>query len=541
MELCLSASPPQGPIKINSGTMDSALCIVPPDDAWDVIQRARHLGTPDGPTFDRMTLYFFNIFFHLYYVCKARDATFYTWPPCIRLFHPFVPRHNLTDAATDMAQLIQQLNISSFDITLDQLLILPHFELLEEMEDRTASLPTQLVQPPPSSTSTFRADSNLPRKASRPFTTKDRELEELDQVQQLIRREELKGLKKLQQRLAKASKKGPEESNSESSTSQRHPQQAALSPREVMKQQKQLLQQFNGPCVVCLEPNEDSQRQLHALRQALHTHLFHEYDGFSVSSSVSPHSTFLPRHVLNKYLLENQTDSTASTTTSASFRPTLILGAFSSAHKAVLFAKKLQRLWEPLTFHVSDLHVISRTTTLESSSSPSVSQEYHSQEEIMDKDHDIFMAQGEYGCDAMVMLVGEEWQLSTTEGNDTLNEPHVQNRFFNSWQSYSNKNDIQTPLDDQLQREEEEEEEEEEEKEEEGDTLVMDFTNDSFDKNDRDLLDDTDNRDTHRYYEQEYVQEWLNDDDDWDDGATIIVGRTQFFMGDMRKYIGYVT
>jgi hypothetical protein len=54
VELCLSALPPQGPIKINSGSMDSALCIVPPDDAWDVIQRARHLGTPDGPTFDCM-------------------------------------------------------------------------------------------------------------------------------------------------------------------------------------------------------------------------------------------------------------------------------------------------------------------------------------------------------------------------------------------------------------------------------------------------------------------------------------------------------
>jgi hypothetical protein len=99
---------------INGGTMDSALCIVPPDDAWDVIQRARH---------------------------SARDATFYTWPPCIRLFHPFVPRQNLTDTATDIAQLIQQMNISSFDITLDQLLILPHFELVEQEEDRMASLP----------------------------------------------------------------------------------------------------------------------------------------------------------------------------------------------------------------------------------------------------------------------------------------------------------------------------------------------------------------------------------------------------------------
>ena len=35
------------------------------------------------------------------------------------------------------------------------------------------------------------------------------------------------------------------------------------------------------------------------------------------------------------------------------------------------------------------------------------------------------------------------------------------------------------------------------------------------------------------------LEDWLRDDDDeWDEGATIVIGRTQFFLGEMRQYIG---
>ena len=30
----------------------------------------------------------------------------------------------------------------------------------------------------------------------------------------------------------------------------------------------------------------------------------------------------------------------------------------------------------------------------------------------------------------------------------------------------------------------------------------------------------------------------LMDDDEWDEGATVIIGRTQFFTGEARQYVG---
>ena len=33
------------------------------------------------------------------------------------------------------------------------------------------------------------------------------------------------------------------------------------------------------------------------------------------------------------------------------------------------------------------------------------------------------------------------------------------------------------------------------------------------------------------------MEELLEDDDNWDKGATIMVGRTQFYMGEMRQHI----
>jgi len=35
-----------------------------------------------------------------------------------------------------------------------------------------------------------------------------------------------------------------------------------------------------------------------------------------------------------------------------------------------------------------------------------------------------------------------------------------------------------------------------------------------------------------------FLQSWLDEEDDFDDGATIIIGRIQYFMGEMRQYTG---
>ena len=36
-----------------------------------------------------------------------------------------------------------------------------------------------------------------------------------------------------------------------------------------------------------------------------------------------------------------------------------------------------------------------------------------------------------------------------------------------------------------------------------------------------------------------FIEDWLNEDEDeYDEGATVVIGRTQFFMGEMRQYTG---
>jgi hypothetical protein len=49
----------------------------------------------------------------------------------------------------------------------------------------------------------------------------------------------------------------------------------------------------------------------------------------------------------------------------------------------------------------------------------------------------------------------------------------------------------------------------------------------------REYLDDIDDEVT-----EEDWNHWLTDDEEWDEGATIVIGRTQFFVGEARQYVG---
>jgi hypothetical protein len=49
---------------------------------------------------------------------------------------------------------------------------------------------------------------------------------------------------------------------------------ASLSPREVLEKQQRMYEEFNGPCVVCLEPDADSKARLVELRDLLRRELF---------------------------------------------------------------------------------------------------------------------------------------------------------------------------------------------------------------------------------------------------------------------------
>jgi hypothetical protein len=316
------------PADYQQGTMDTALCIIPPDDAWDDIQRARHF---------------------------AKDPSFYTWPPAIRLFHPFVNRESLPEVATAIAQVIEKYELESFEITINKLLVVPHFEDLQQHEEAIKQLPNQAE-----------ISDRIPTK------------EEV-RVQALIRSEEKKGKKKLAKRRAKEQamkslreeeencggndNNGEEgdinEDGDEEEATDKEEKLKDKSPKKTLEEQRQSMARFNGPCVLCLEPSEESKIHIQAFREILRKKLFPEYDPFSPSSTVTNDNILqlgLPRTVLRQHgLLGSQSAKAKQKKREGStFRPMITLGRFSTV------TKKLQSVWEPLKFQVSDLHLVSK-------------------------------------------------------------------------------------------------------------------------------------------------------------------------------------
>jgi hypothetical protein len=318
------------PNGFKQGTMDTALCIIPPDDAWDDIQRARHF---------------------------ARDPSFYTWPPAIRLFHPFVDRISITEVATAVAELVEKYDLESFDVTIDKLLIVPHFEDLEQHEEAQKQLPDQAEM-------TAREPS------------KDEE-----RVQALIRSEERKGKRKLAKRKAKERAREGLSSDNDLNGEEKPDVNEKVgagtgsakdkSPKDKLKSQQKKMGEFNGPCVLCLEPNEESKIHIQAFREILRKKLFPEYDPFSPSSTVTNPNTLqkgLPRVILKQHGINSAESSSGSGFSKkkkegSTFRPTITLGRFSTVTKAVETANKLQQVWDPLSFRVCDLHLVSKLET----------------------------------------------------------------------------------------------------------------------------------------------------------------------------------
>lgn len=504
------------------GTMNTALCIVPPDDAWDDIQRARHL---------------------------AKDPSFFTWPPAIRLFHPFVDKSSLTDVASALAELIEKYDLESFDITIDKLLILPHFEDLQQHEDDQKLLPKQA--------------HTVHR-----VTNKDDE-----RVQALIMSEAKKGRKKLEKRRAKEKmmeNMGSEQDDDETDAQndedeyfesdvddheEDEERNIHTSPRKTLREQRKSMHEFNGPCVLYLEPNEESKIHIQAFREILRKKLFSNYDPFSPSSTVTSENILqmgLPRNVLRQHGLVNEQSTKSKPkrkTVGSTFRPVIPLGRFSTVTRAVDVAKKLQAVWEPLTFRVCDLHLVSKSDTsstkmnenrddmksfnpykiyVDENGVPTLPEnkelnlrKFHGNDGT--STNNILNSKGEYGCDAMIMLQGEEHQLiqkQTTEINDN-NADSTSHEEIKASVHLDEKDEAQIM------------------------ELLMSpaaiaggqhepagiSPDTEADANTDELSLGSDN---------DVLQSLLGDDDDEDDddGATIIIGRIQFFMGEMRQYTG---
>jgi hypothetical protein len=410
-----------------ASSMSTALCIVPPEEAWDTIQRARYV---------------------------AKDSTYRRWPPAIRMFHPFFPRHEIEDAALDVAQIVEKLHIRPFKVTLNSFAVIPHLEAIEVDLEAAQSLPAQ-----------------------QQLDTGDTRTDFEKSMDQLIEDEEVIGVQRLERRTRKG-KYGKDGNGGE-------PDRAKVSPRERLEKQQEMYEEFNGPCLVVLEPDRKSRELIEALRERLRKEAFDAYDKYSPSSSISITGS-LPKQV-------QQGEST--------FRPVIPIGGFASVTSAVNFARKLKGLWRPLTFEVTDLQFISEfKDDTQAMGGGSSRDDLLTKASVNDPTgEETFEISDQFGCDAAVMLVGEEIEQDQ-DTNEIMVDLLLREGIPGAGDTeQSSKPNRQA-------------------------TLEQEASPSRVNVNPDDV---------------EELLAWLDeDDDDMDEGTVVVIGRTHFFSGETRDYDG---
>jgi len=219
--------------------------------------------------------------------------------------------------------------------------------------------------------------------------------------------------------------------------------------------------------VIALSPSESSRLLLTQLRQTLRQELFSPYLPFSPSSTLSNPDEFPPE--------EKEAD----------YRPVIALGSFTTVTAAVSVAKKLQRLWEPLAFNVTELHFISGGEEENSGGTT---------------------AAVPMGCDAMVFLHGADMGSGDGGADDD-------DELLSLLMEEGESGDVMKDYEEILTREE-----------------MKARSKAIGDK--MSFVEEMEDMSLSSFWED------MVEDDDWNEGATIVIGRTQFFLGEMRQYVG---
>ena len=112
------------------------------------------------------------------------------------------------------------------------------------------------------------------------------------------------------------------------------------------------------------------------------------------------------------------------------FRPLLPIARFPFAEAAVKVAKVLQKAWDPLSFHVTDIQFISRTDddyTIHNSDTvacePGSEKMNHATQNMAvttSGEVEDVLKQRVFGCEAKVMLFGEEPEEELIEEDASL-------------------------------------------------------------------------------------------------------------------------
>lgn len=273
-----------------------------------------------------------------------------------------------------------------------------------------------------------------------------------------------------------------------------------------------MYEEFNGPAVVCLEPDSESQRKLRMLRSMLLTGFTNEeanlYEKYSPTSSVS-NTGRLPKASMSS---SSSSSSSSLRDRADSYRPVLPIAAFPTVSAAIETARRLRSDWEPLVFPVTDLHLLSSSSPYPPEDASVYNDYRHHYEdidhELDNREYRLFSQQsrpgpnrprkqgtdeelhlttvGQWGCDALVMLMGQEIEM-----DHAWNEEMAQMVFRNGTKGgYELRGQSPPP------------------------TLSV--------------PDDV----------AEDLQQWLLEDDEFDEGTVVVIGRTHFFTGEMRNYVG---
>lgn len=496
-----------------SSSFQTALCIVPPEHKWDTIQRARHF---------------------------AEDKTYRQWPPAIRLFHPFCERDKLTDFALDVAKIVEAYNVEPFKITLNRWTVMPLPDTLQSLlqEQEKGNISTD--------------DSGFENGA----TYKDDP--HYKKTQALIASEERKGRvrkrirdQRLQERQrAKAIATAAARANNTQvlQEQQEDPNVAAMIDREDSEsrqsesetiQPRTTFDEFNGPSMIAIEPDEESSQKLIQLRELIKSELLEQYGPNSVSDSTWDTSLALLEEEdaeVSPEVLEEYLDEIMMT----SFRPLVPIGAYPTVDAALATARKLKGFWDPLSFTVTDLHFISLVKSsgqkIEESTETYYSLNFdqtHSPETVVGtpfhdtKTQQIRETGAAFGCDAIVMLMGEELEMDD-EGNELLANLVWEEGIPGGFRF--EEDGMKSP----------------------GKPLVHDEV-----PLEEDEIDDDKNSDDQPYSrygtygrkldskegDYEELLAWLDGDDDDEDstdeiGTDVVIGRTHMFSGEKRMYTG---
>mmetsp|Transcript_699 Transcript_699/g.1455 ORF Transcript_699/g.1455 Transcript_699/m.1455 type:complete len:623 (+) Transcript_699:410-2278(+) len=401
----------------------TALAIVPPLEDWDRLQRARHY---------------------------ARDPVFREWPPAIRLFHPFDKSPNI---AFDIAQLIEDLQLEAFDVTLDTWVIIPNVEATKKVWEDQQFLPDIV-------------DGGTLESYYEKLNQQSEE-----EIQDLIKSEERKGKIKAMKKNANAMAARPnhQEENGQAPRSTGRTKKSPAQLRE--EQRKSIDEDFGGPCVLCLEPDDESKEKLMELRGML-------LEGLGIESYSSPSSLYAWEFVEDMDM---------------GYRPLIPISKFDTFQSAMDKARRLKGLFgDPLTITVTCLDILSCHSPEDAGGGVGDDNDGEEWDSFHILNTNRFAQQASqveikkeaWACNAKIMLVGEE-----IHQDDTANEEMI-DKLLESGEIG-------------------------------GGDISMDFT----------ILEDEEESTTD-------LEKWLDEDDDFDEGTQVAIGRTHFFTGDQRNYKG---